>query len=83
LPDPRGADLGLTERAIEYLVRLNEQIQALGRDVQAMSARTSSGSLVLDDGANWRLTVTLVQGRVTAVETAASSGVAEAAFTAA
>lgn len=62
---------------LDYLIQLHEGIQNLNRQIRdALVSGTVSGTLVLDDGANWRVTITINHGRVTAVTTAASSGAA-------
>lgn len=74
LPDPREKQMGLTPDAVMYLVKVNEEIQAINRDLRDMNRGTTSGTLVYDDGATGRLTMTVVQGRIASVSVVASSG---------
>lgn len=76
LPDPRTPDLGIGLKMQLYLVAVNEEIQAINRDVNAMQRETASGTLVYDDGVNGRMTVVVGQGRIRSVSVAASSGAA-------
>lgn len=82
LPEPRGqrATLGITAAMELYLVRLNEEIQSLAIHLRECS-KGKTGTEVVDDGANWKITRTYTQGRLTNETIAASSGVAGATWT--
>jgi len=76
LPDPQV--IGNTSpELVVYLTRLNNELQNFNLDLRkTLKANMKTGTLVIDDGANWRLTVTLQQGRVSDITTATSSGAA-------
>lgn len=81
VPDLTQADLGFHTPLGGFLRELLECLQAEHRAVLAeMIANTKTGTLVLDDGANWRVTLTFYDGKLSAVTTAASSS-AEATWT--
>jgi len=78
LPDPRAKKLGvkddgtINDDLLFYLLAVNEEIQGLNRQLADTVRETATGTLILDDGANWRLTVVLVQGKVKSVTTGAT-----------
>jgi hypothetical protein len=86
LPDPRSGKFGvkddgsINDDLLFYFIQMNEEIQALNRQLADTVRDTVSGTLVVDDGASWRLTVVLVQGKVKSIVSAASTG-AEATWT--
>ncbi|MDH4178875.1 MAG: hypothetical protein OEV33_00065 [Armatimonadota bacterium] len=74
LPEIGKADLGTHTPLGRHLVELNECLQigyAALRDELCANAKT--GTLILDDGANWRVTMTFYDGKLTSVATAAST----------
>ena len=81
LPDLAAAELGLHTPLGRYLNELGQCLQGEHRAIRdEIAANTKTGTLVLDDGANWRLTLTFYDGKLTAVTTAASTS-AEASWT--
>jgi hypothetical protein len=74
LPDPRRPDMKIDAVLRDYLVAVNEEIQAINRDFRVMQRETASGTFVYDDGATGRVTVVITQGRIQSVTVAASSG---------
>lgn len=77
LPDPAAAELGLHTPLGRYLTELGQCLQLEHRAVRdELFANTKTGALVLDDGANWRVTLTFYDGKLTGVTTAASTAAA-------
>ena len=82
LPNPTTSSLEKPESMGFYLTQLNGSIQNMNEKIlNTFTANMKNGTLVLDDGANWRITVVLQQGRVSDITIVASSGAA-ATFTA-
>jgi len=57
-----------------------QRLQQLERELSRIAVREIpdgvSGTLILDDGANWRLTLVFMRGACTSIVTAASAGAA-------
>jgi len=74
LPDLAQVELGLHTRLGRYLAELGECLQTEHRALRdEIAANTKTGTLLLDDGANWRVTLTFYDGKLTGVTTAAST----------
>lgn len=74
LPDLTQAELGLHTPLGRYLNELGQCLQGEHRAVRdEIGANTKTGTLVLDDGANWRVTLTFYDGKLTGVTTDAST----------
>lgn len=83
LPEPRTDCRNSDPAIVEYLARLNEQLQRLNELVRdALTANKKTGVLIIDDGVNYKVTITFTDGTViTAPAVDASSGVAGASWT--
>ena len=73
LPDPNLVQ-GLEPAVKTYLTRINGRIRDLARDtLDEIAYNGVSGTEVIDDGTT-RLTRVIVNGKITSITTAASSG---------
>ena len=81
---PDASALQTSDPAVKaHLKKLNECIQDLNRRVRdALVSNRVSGTLIWDDGTNYRITIVLDHGAISSVTQAASSG-ATASWTAA
>jgi len=59
-----------------YLRAMTGTLAGVYGKIRAEIAAGKTGTLILDDGTNWRVTLTFTDGKLTAVTTAASSGAA-------
>ena len=76
LPNPLSLRDKADSAVIQYLEEVNVELQKMNAELR----RAKTGTIILDDGANWRITLQFTDGQLRNVTTAASSG-ATASFT--
>jgi hypothetical protein len=83
LPEPAITCHDSDPNVVAHLQALNAEIQKLNTMIRdAMTANKKTGVLIIDDGVNYKVTITFTEGTVTTAPVVeASSGLAGASWT--